>query len=215
MELETINVAEEEAREQSRLLKKLFKENASIANNQIYRDLQRAYGHMKHGGKLIDIFEAFKETGQREDGDPKIAICRADASKCYLSKQTDGSAIFSHLNPGRWGRRESRKTYKEITVPAGTFVWLNKSGNVATYRSDIKDPEVSTIMPLIPPQILIESVKYNLKNYHVLWEVEDWKTEPPVDPILIKKITPNLFAILATWELTDLERAIIKAHAVN
>lgn len=215
MELETIVVPEEEAKEQVRLLKQLFKENASIAKNGIYRDLQRAYGHMKHGGKIIDIFQVLKATGQGEDGNPKIAICRADAKKCYLSKQGNGSAIFSHLPPDRWGRRQARKTYKEIQTPEGTYVWRNKEGIPARSRYDIKDEEVSTIAPIIPPQILIDSVKHNLKNYHILWEVEDWKVEPPRDPLLLKMITLNLFAILATWDLTELERAIIKAHIVS
>lgn len=215
MELETIDVPEEEAKKQSRLLKQLFKENASIAKNGIYRELQRAYGHMKHGGKIIDIFQVLKATGLDEDGNPKIAICRADAKKCYLSKQGNGSAIFSHISPDRWGRQQARKTHKEIQTPEGTYVWRNKEGSPAKSRYEIKDSEVSTIAPIIPPQILIESVKYNLKNYHILWEVEDWNVEPPRDPLLLKMITPNLFAILATWELTELERAIIKAHIVS
>lgn len=215
MEVETITVPEEEAKEQSRLLKQLFKENASIAKNGIYRDLQRVYGHMKHGGKIIDIFQVLKATGLDEDGNPRIAICRADGKKCYLSKQSDGAAIFSHVPPERWGRREARKTYKEILTPEGTFVWQDKEGKPTTRYYEIKDSEVSTIAPIIPPHILIESVKHNLKNYHILWETEDWNVEPPRDPLLLKMITPNLFAILATWELTELERAIIKAHIVS
>ena len=212
MNVETIIVPEDEAREQSRLLKQLFKENASLAKNKIYRDLQRAYGHMKHGGKIIDIFKAFKDSGLKEDGNPKIAICRADGERCYLSKQGNGSAIFSHSRPDRWGRQRARKTYKEILIPEGSFKWLDKHGRETKSRYQIKDEEVSTIAPIIPPQILIGSVRHNLRNYHILWEVESWKAEPPRDPILLKMITPNLFAVLATWELTELERAIIKAN---
>lgn len=210
MEVEQISVPQEEAKEQLAALKTLFKQNASIKKNEIYRDLKKAYGHMTHGGKIIDIFQAFKSTGVDEEGDPKIAICRADAKKCYLSKQERGAAIFSHDRPNRWGRTVARKTYKEVFVPEGTFEWIYTQNR--TWRGNIKNNEISTIVPIIPPHILIDTVKYNLKNYHILWEVEDWKVEPPVDPILLKMITPNLFAVLATWNLSKLERAIIKAH---
>lgn len=44
------------------------------------------------------------------------------------------------------------------------------------------------------------------------WEVEKWKPVPPRDPILVKRLTPNLFGVLATWNLTELERAIIRGR---
>jgi hypothetical protein len=208
--IEELTMAQEEATEQLNALKQLFKENRLTKDNKIYMDLKRVYGHMTHGGKIIDIYKAFKQTGL-EKGNPKIAICTANAKKCYLTKETDGSAVFS-AKFERWGTRTPRKYLKEIQVPAGTFNWIDKHGRTPRYRSDIKDQQVNTIAPIIPPHILIEKVKYNLKNYHILWEVEAWKPEPPRDPILLKQITPNLFGILATWDLTEIERAIIKAH---
>lgn len=209
--IEELSMAQEEAKKQLKDLKELFKANRLTKDNKIYMDLKRVYGHMTHGGKVIDIYKAFKDTGLK-NGNPKIAICRAGAKKCYLAKQTDGSAVFSHLDPGRGARYEARKSYKEILIPAGTFNWIRKDGGTPRYRSEIHDVQVSTIAPLIPPHILIAKVKYNLRNYHILWEVEEWKPEPPRDPILLKQITPNLFGVLATWDLTEIERAIIKAH---
>jgi len=204
-------MAQEEAKEQLKALKQLFKENRLTKDDKIYQDLKRVYGHMTHGGKVIDIYKAFKDTGLNEKGNPKIAIAPANSKKCYLTKDTDGSAVFSGKFE-RWQSREARKYLKEIQVPAETFNWINRQGGKPRYRSDIKDQYVSTLAPIIPPQILIEKVKFNLKNYHILWEVEAWKPEPPRDPILLKQITTNLFGILATWDLSDIERAIIKAH---
>jgi hypothetical protein len=206
MQVETIEVMQEEAEKQSRLLKKVFKDNASIAKNEIYRNLQRAYGHMKHGGKVIDVYEAFKDTGIGPDSNPRIAIVRADAMKCYMTKLNGGGAVFSHIDGGRWGTSKARKTYGEIELPKGTFGWDHVPWDKSIH---------STIVPVIPPAILIEEVKHHLRNYYILWEVEDWKMEPPRDPLLLKKITPNLFAILATWDLSDLERAIIKSFIIT
>jgi len=208
--IQELTMAQEEAKKQLKDLKQLFKTNRLTKDNKIYMDLKRVYGHMTHGGKVIDIYKAFKDTGLK-NGNPKIAICPANAKKCYLTKDTNGSAVFSGKLE-RWPTMVARKYLKEIQVPAETFNWINKQGGKPRYRSDILDQYVNTIAPLIPPHILIEKVKYNLKNYHILWEVEAWKPEPPRDPILLKQITPNLFGILATWDLTEIERAIIKAH---
>lgn len=208
MQVETVSVEQDEARQNLADLKKLFKENADIAKNKIYRELQRAYGHMKHGGKVIDIYQAFKDTGVGEDGHPKIAIVRADAKVCHLFKYTKGRAIFSHKGPERWGRHntgQARKSEREIGIPEGTFDWD---------RVEWRESHHITTVPIIPPAILIEQVRYHLRNYFILWEVEDWKMEPPKDPLLLKLITPNLFAVLATWDLSELERAIIRSNTV-
>lgn len=211
--IEELTMAQEEAKKQLKDLKELFKANRLTKDNKIYMDLKRVYGHMTHGGKVIDIFKAFKDTGLNHKGNPQIAICRADAKKCYLQKLHDGAAVFSHIPLKRWDTRWSaRKTQKEIEVPNETFIWKNSLGKKATYQSQIENSQLSTIAPIIPPHILIEKVKYKLKNYHILWEVEEWKPEPPRDPILLKQITTNLFGVLATWDLTEIERAIIKAH---
>ena len=209
MQVETISIEREKARQNLADLKKLFKTNADIAKNKIYRELQRAYGHMKHGGKVLDVYQAFKDTGIGADGHPKIAIVRADAKVCHLYKYRGGRAIFSYKAPDRWGQhntREARKSEREIGLPEGTFVWSNKIGWSGEH--------CKTTVPIIPPAILIEQVRYHLRNYFILWEVEDWKMEPPKDPLFLKMITPNLFAVLATWDLSELERAIIRSNTV-
>lgn len=209
MQVETVSVEQETARQNLADLKTLFKENADIAKNKIYLELQRAYGHMKHGGKLIDIYQAFKDTGIGEDGNPKIAIVRADAKVCHLYKYSEGRAIFSYRAPTRYGRHGygiARKSDREVGLPEGTFIWSSKIGWTGQHRK--------TTVPIIPPAILIDQVRHHLRNYFILWEVEDWKIEPPKDPLLLKLITPNLFAILATWDLSELERAIIRSNTI-
>ncbi len=50
------------------------------------------------------------------------------------------------------------------------------------------------------------------ENYYVLWEVDHWTREPPRDPYLLRRITDNMFVVIAAWNLTDLERAVIKGR---
>jgi len=219
MEVPTLKMPHDEAQRQLTALKEVFRANKSVKQQEIYRDMRRVYGHMKHGGKVIDISLAVKQSGLNDDGDPLVAICRADASKCYLFKNVDGSAIFSSKPfPYRWNSvTVPRKSYKDVFVPAKTLEWPHKDNpqNIAKTRWEIGTPQVSTVVPLIPAPILVDEVKRNLSYYFILWDVEKWEPEPPVDPILLKRLTPNLFGVLATWDLTEVERSILRSHILR
>jgi len=204
MDLVEYELEKEKAKENLRELKELFKKNAILRKNEIYRDMRRVYGHMTNGGKVIDIHKSLKKAGVNIKGQPRVAIARADSKMCYLSRRSNGAAVFSGTDPGRWGQDVARKCYGEIELPSDTFgdLWNN-----IPWRTRV----LKTPTPLIPPHIYIEEIKHSLKNYHILWEVDEWiETEPPVDPILLKKITTSLYGVLATWDLTELERAIIR-----
>lgn len=213
MQVEEIAIAQDEAKKQLTALKELFKKHADFKKNAIYVDMKRVYGHMHHGGKVIDIYSVFNSDQLKENGDLKIAICRANAKKCYLNKIESGAAIFSAkpFPRNRWVS-EPRKTYKDVWLPPGSIDWKLRNPKGERRYWNILNREQNTLVPMIPPHILVEELKRSLGAYYILWEVEDWKQEPPTDPILLKKLTSNLFGVMATWELTDLERAIIKAH---
>ena len=46
----------------------------------------------------------------------------------------------------------------------------------------------------------------------MLWEVDEWSAAPDKDPFLLRRITPNMFVIVAAWELTDLEISVISGR---
>lgn len=65
------------------------------------------------------------------------------------------------------------------------------------------------MVPLIPPNL---RPKDSLENYHILWDVQgSWFNEPPKDPFLLKHIDGDLFAVIAEWDLTDLEISVLKS----
>ncbi|MEM3696514.1 MAG: hypothetical protein QXQ94_03285 [Candidatus Bathyarchaeia archaeon] len=211
MEVEELALPQKQAEEEFKALRQALRRHAQLRKEQIRRELIAVYGHLKHGKKIIDIYESFKKAGLNREGDPRLAICRADAKQCYCLKIEDGSAIFSMQRLDRW-QRQPRKTYAEVKLPAGTFQWqpIDPARPLGAYN--IKNQTVQCPAPIIPAKILVEEVRHRLRNYHVLWEVEEWKPVPPQDPILLKRLTSNLFGVLATWELTPLEKAVIRGH---
>lgn len=213
MQVEELSLPQKQAEEEFNALKEAFKRNAKLRKEEIRKDLFAVYGHLRHGKKIIDIYESFKKAGVNEDGDPKLAICRADGKQCFCVKTEDGGAILSIKRLDRW-LRSPRKTYADVKLPAGTFQWTTKDLVLPVSTHNIKNPVIRCLVPIIPAKILIKEVKASLRNYHILWEVEKWKPEPPKDPILLKQLTTNLFGVLATWNLTPLERAIIRGRRV-
>jgi len=89
-------------------------------------------------------------------------------------------------------------TSKDVQLPAGSFPPISVS------RKDLTAP-----LPIIPPQFLPNG---DLSDYFLLWEVESWTQEPPVDPMLLRRLTPNMFVVLAVWDLTPLEQAVLRGR---
>jgi hypothetical protein len=86
-------------------------------------------------------------------------------------------------------------TYPDGTLPDGEFIGQG---------------EWAAILPLIPPRL---RPPHGLDNYHLLWEAV-W-TRPrtrraPGDPALLKHIGGDLWAVLAVWDLTPLEQAVLE-----
>jgi hypothetical protein len=61
---------------------------------------------------------------------------------------------------------------------------------------------------MVPPDVM-PARGCDLSKHFVLWEVENWDAAPPIDPILLRPIGGNLYAVVAQWDLTEVERMII------
>jgi len=61
------------------------------------------------------------------------------------------------------------------------------------------------LVPMIPPKFRPTA---KLSNYHIMFEAV-WKPVPPVDPFLLKHLGGTLYVVLAQWDLTPLEQAVL------
>jgi hypothetical protein len=164
--------------------------------------LMQAYKHLARGTAVIDLQAAMTEAGSKLfDGCPIplpcLAIVAADAPECHLELKQDGGASFA---TARWVRARRNIT----RFPAGTFPVFTSGGHAFWPHH-----QKSTPTPIIPPHL---RPKHNLANYRTLWEVEAWTNEPPKDPMLLKPLGGMLYAVLATWDLTAMERAVLRGR---
>ena len=175
------------------------------------KELKQVYYHLSKGNKVLDIYEVFKKTGVNKDGDPKLAIALASERNVNFEKRELGA-----------GRFETGQFRFYVDLPTKTFPkWktrLNKGedryfGNqwVRKGARFIIKQEISTKVPIVPAHLLPEG---SLENYYILWEVvKGWEKMPVVkDPFLLKRINANAFVVLAEWEITAIEQAIIRGR---
>ncbi len=163
--------------------------------------LMQAYKHLARGTAVIDLQTAMRQAGSKLfDGCPIplpcLAIVASDAPECRLDLARDGSAVFK---TDRWGR--SRK--RTVALAAGTFPVVPHTIELWRYSEHV------TLTPIIPPHL---RPKHDLAGYRTLWEVEAWTKEPPRDPMLLKPLGGMLYAVLATWDLTEMERAVLRGR---
>jgi hypothetical protein len=219
MEVEQLAISKKKAEEEYLT----YKEELRLSKTQFNEDMKVIYAHMRHGGKVIDVWESMKLAGLNKDGDPKLAIVRADSPKVRFARRIGNRYITIN----------GQSNYKDIVNEGGTFFFQKKNGRWSPYwESDIKIPtgffpewpkkedgqyigrQVETVTPIIPARLMNPLRSHKLENYHILWEVDEWKLVPPKDPMLLKKVTPNMFLILAHWDLSPLERAVIRGRII-
>lgn len=184
MKVETLTVDPFQARE-------LWQKYQTHRHYQTPADAEIAaiYKRIAQGKTVIRALESIRVAGLGEDGCPRLAIARADMQECHWAPQSN-TCTFGE----RWPRSRSRKTIG--------MDWVGLSD----LRRGIKDRfnHVATV-PIIPVHL---RPKRGLANYHILWEAE-WTKRYPVDPYLLRRLGGDVWLVVAAWDLTDVERAVM------
>jgi hypothetical protein len=167
-------------------------------------EIMRGYRALAKGLQLIKLSDVMKAGGTIEHSYragwsdrrylallPRIAVVRACARECWCEVRSDGSLIFSEEER----RTSARQTKAVRRFGAGTIP--ERPNNNGRFKA---------IVPTVPPRF---RPAHALSNYHILFEAE-WQAVPPRDPALLKHIGGDLYAVLATWDLTEVERAVLQ-----
>jgi hypothetical protein len=184
---------------------KLWKEYIAACKDnpkdKFLNDMKKVYSQLKSGRKVVDINKIFENSLVNEKYEPKLAICKALAKEVYFRYGENGIILFSARNINKW---ESAVT--DDIVISNIFPQLPQQFWEGNYD---KIKRGTTIVPAIPASA---RPKGNLKGYYILWEVEKWAKIPPKDPYLLRRITPNMFVVVAGWNLSELERAVMRGR---
>lgn len=208
MDLHTIDMDRAEARK----LYLEYRDEVKARHDAELAEIRDGYKALADGHQLIDLPATIAAGGHLDQsrptwtwdattqksttvqitvGMPRLAVARADRPWCWVEVMRNGSCRFRTTRQidGRTGEASI------VTVPAAT---MPEHGGDHTY-------EAKAMIPLVPPRL---RPNRTCVGYHVLWEAE-WELVPPRDPALLKHIGGDLYAVLGTWDLTDLERTVL------
>lgn len=186
MQVETITLDRVKARE----LYRKYKEHAHWSE-PMDDEVRRAYQLIAQGRLVIRAAESIRAAGLNDQKLPKLAIARADAKSIYWRPDRNKGDFTTF----RWGKRANEHHSHRITVQ-----WPGMADQM---------PRGEAHLPLIPVHL---RPKRGLANYHVLWEAE-WTPLPPGDPYLLRRIgRADLWLVVAAWELTEIEKAVLSTR---
>lgn len=205
MDVPIIVMSEEEAREKlNAFLADKHKDTAAQ-----YSDCAAGYKALAEGKTLIHLDSAIRGAGLFESGFPKLAIARADRDQVFFQWRPNEKVVTFDARPphSRGGK------------PAANLIMRVDMRREHGQRRQRPDKSWYTPwlegfaqVPLLPADK--RPATGQLRQWFILWEVEQWyaqrdQVEPPHDPMLLEHLQGQLYAVLAEWELTDLERAVM------
>lgn len=156
-------------------------------------EIAAIYKRIGQGKTVIRAFESIRAAGLDEQGCPKLAITRADQSLCYWTARHN-ECTFGE----RWPKANARRLNT-------TMEW---SGLGDVRRGFTQKHVYEAQVPIIPVHL---RPRRGLANYHILWEAE-WTKRYPIDPFLLRRFGGDAWLVVAAWDLTEVERAVMSSR---
>lgn len=149
------------------------------------RAIAAIYKRIAQGRLVIRALASITAAGVGADALPKLAIMRADQKKVQCINWNDS---IQFRTPD-WHR--AKDCNFSLPMP----------GAKTSTRYRIAD------VPLIPIHLRPRKA---IEKYHVLWEA-DWN-QYPTDPYLLRRFGADAWLVVAAWDLTDVERAVMSTQ---
>lgn len=194
MNVATIEMPAEVAEQELKSYRKALHRRADSEYQEIALGLEA----LAKGTPLLQLTRVFENVPVDEKGRPKLAVARADRLRVRV--RSEGTRGF-----GGQFRFDSDYAYRR-----GPSV---REGQVAV-RSPVAShavPDGYAIVPIVPPSV---RGTLDLSRHFTLWEVERWADSardvgPDIDPLLLRRISTDLYAVVGSWDLTPLEQAVL------
>lgn len=168
---------------------------------QEYRAAEKLFEAAAKGARLLVAGDVIRNSPFDEQGRPKLAIARADRKQVCLFRRRsritfDSRADYSPYDEGR----HSQLLHDYHSMPE----WKPKQNH--SY-----DRWFATV-PMVPADVRPETGQ--LRQWHILWEVDQWHrnpiVDPPRDPFLLRRVSGDVFEVIAEWDLTPIEQEAMR-----
>lgn len=207
----TITMDRNKAREAFLDYRRSVRERLTAEDEQI----MNGYKALSRGQQLINLREVISAGGTHPSGLPRLAVARADTNWVYAERDQNGALTFWPNSD--WNSRVSSLAGGVYRFPTATLPNCTQLGCDMTkpsYRhlhANQWSKQLRAMVPNVPPALRPVA---KLHNFTTLFEVDKWEKapRPPGDPALLKHIGGELWAVLAIWDLTPLEQAVLSGR---
>lgn len=194
-------------KEQAEAKLSAYQEQLRRRSDAEYEAALAGYQALAEGTPLISLTEAIRGGGFDEKMRPKLAVARADRRQVmFLWRSRDTTAWFDTNLSTRWSGRHWLSLCVEIDMGRRHG---QKQAGISHYCE--MDVQGFALVPMVPADVRPSG---NLRDYFILWEVEQWSdrrigAQADRDPYLLRHLGGDLYAVVAEWMLTDLERLVM------
>lgn len=217
MDVQTLTMPRHEARERLRAYRKSLHRRADAEYDIAAKGLEA----IAEGFAVIDVAAAIRETAIDHVGRPMLAIARSDR-KHVVFEHDSWSPTANFWTESTFTPRQAVRDHYP-TLVRDVHMGMTGRARAETVPGRGRDdgvPNGYSLVPMVPPQALEEAGRPQLKKCFTLWEVEHWAdtkiaSKSDLDPYLLKHIGGDLYAVLAAWELTELERAVMNGRRMS
>jgi hypothetical protein len=228
MQLSTIEIPRVGARERAAEYSRVARHTADPVRRHEFEEIARCYRlAARDDVALIDLDRTFAEGGTtvrtrvidkdtpRERREnyllPRLAACRSSADYVYcLGVTATGACVFSDSLHRREDYRSGVIRVEGLDERPSGF-----ADNWAAERVWTQWHAWSAMVPIVPPEHQPRAGG-RLNAYVTLFEVEDWQwrvpPRPPGDPALLRHVGGSIYAVLAVWDLTELEQLVLSGR---
>lgn len=198
MDLQPIKMTRFEARETLQQYRAILKEKRSKEDIAIMRSAKAIMG----GQQVIKLTDTIHAGGYDAESFPRLAVARADdpwvacvrhginVRMCGIARENEWLET--------WGNAMASIERRAKQANPRAF-YLHAAPGI------VNEKRANAIVPSIPPQHRPDGA---LERFYVLFEA-NWKPVPPLDPALLSPLGGGMFAVVAVWDLTELERAVL------
>ncbi len=197
MNVDTITMDPTEARERLRDYRTALHRSA----DDEYQAAAAGYEALADGTPLLQFGPAIAAAPRDEKDRPMLAIARADRTQVMIRSSWTNETRFD----------STAGFYR--SVPDGSLLTL------VVNLVDARPRNGYALVPMVPPHALNAcGGRSRLRDHLILWEIESWADQPiqavpDRDPYLLRPIHGDLCAVVAEWDLTELERSVMAGRA--
>lgn len=165
-----------------------------------------AYEAAAEGKPLLVLNSVIEQAARDAEGRPRLAIARADELQVRYVRYKNETAERFQIPNAHWKLRDR---VLSIPITEGTPAYLGDTPRMWQCCAGF------ALIPMTPPAI---RGRRDLSKLFVLWEVEAWsdtplRALPDRDPYLLERVAGDLYAVVGEWDLTDIERAVMRDRA--